>query len=88
MQGGLPEGEVGVVAPFRRQVALLRALCPPAVEVGTVDQFQGKERAAMLLSCTVARAATSAQVPARLPSLGAIVCSRVRRYEFTDALAS
>ncbi|CAN7987995.1 unnamed protein product [Ixodes pacificus] len=61
LKAGLPEGEVGVVAPFRRQVALLRALCPPAVEVGTVDQFQGKERAAMLLSCTVARAATSAQ---------------------------
>ncbi|XP_029834190.2 DNA replication ATP-dependent helicase/nuclease DNA2 [Ixodes scapularis] len=61
LKGGLPEGEVGVVAPFRRQVAVLRALCPPAVEVGTVDQFQGKERAAMLLSCTVARATTSAQ---------------------------
>ncbi|CAN7986836.1 unnamed protein product, partial [Ixodes hexagonus] len=56
LKGGLPVDEVGVVAPFRRQVALLRALCPPSVEVGTVDQFQGKERAAMLLSCTVTAA--------------------------------
>lgn len=59
LKGGLSESEVGVVAPYRRQVAMLQALCPPTVEVGTVDQFQGKERVAMLFSCTVTRTAAA-----------------------------
>jgi uncharacterized protein len=39
----LEAGDVMVVAPFNAQVRLLRERLPDAVEVGTVDKFQGRE---------------------------------------------
>ncbi|KAG5451136.1 Tripartite DNA replication factor [Clonorchis sinensis] len=64
MRGLLPE-DVGVIAPHRSQVGLLRRLLTetpisnPAdpvlsdVEVNTVDQFQGRDKRAIILSLTV-----------------------------------
>jgi predicted RecB family nuclease len=40
---GVGEAEIKVVAPYNAQVELLRAALPAAVEVGTVDKFQGQE---------------------------------------------
>ncbi|KAL3181916.1 hypothetical protein MRX96_035861 [Rhipicephalus microplus] len=53
LKGGLPPEEVGVIAPFRNQVQLLKqAISSVAqVDISTVDQFQGKEKTAILLSC-------------------------------------
>ncbi|GBP65927.1 hypothetical protein EVAR_89420_1 [Eumeta japonica] len=57
-EGGMALTHVGVIAPFREQVTLLRksVLClfknvtPP--EVSTVDQFQGRDKSVIIFSCT------------------------------------
>ncbi|XP_070390382.1 DNA replication ATP-dependent helicase/nuclease DNA2 [Dermacentor albipictus] len=53
IKGGLPPEEVGVIAPFRNQVQLLKQAVSRTVQVdiSTVDQFQGKEKSVVLLSC-------------------------------------
>jgi uncharacterized protein len=43
-------GDFIVVAPFNAQVRLLRERLPTAVEVGTVDKFQGREAAIVFYS--------------------------------------
>ena len=52
--GGVPAREIGIIAPYRAQVALIRNLLREAglegIVTDTVDRFQGSERAAMLLS--------------------------------------
>ncbi len=63
--GGVAAEEIGVIAPYRAQVALIRqrlamsgAEGARAVSVDTVDRFQGAERAVILLA--LGGAATSA----------------------------
>ncbi len=61
VRAGLPAGEVGVIAPYSAQVAELRALAAlhpelEAVEIDSVDAFQGREKEAILLSLTRANA--------------------------------
>jgi len=46
----LAPGDLAVIAPYEAQVRLLRELIPEAVEVDTVDGFQGREKEAVLLS--------------------------------------
>jgi len=40
---GVPLGSIKVVAPYNAQVDRLRSALPHAVEVGTVDKFQGQQ---------------------------------------------
>ena len=43
--------DIGVVTPYAAQVRLLRRLRPhPAVEVASVDGFQGREKALIVIS--------------------------------------
>ena len=42
--------EIKVVAPYNAQVDRLRAVLPAAVEVGTVDKFQGQQARVVLYS--------------------------------------
>ncbi|XP_037512396.1 LOW QUALITY PROTEIN: DNA replication ATP-dependent helicase/nuclease DNA2-like [Rhipicephalus sanguineus] len=53
LKGGLPPEEVGVITPFRNQVQLLKQAVSSVaqVDISTVDQFQGKEKSVVLLSC-------------------------------------
>ena len=46
----LTHADVMVVAPYNAQVRLLRERLPRAVEVGTVDKFQGREAAVVFYS--------------------------------------
>ena len=46
----LRHADVMVVAPYNAQVRLLRERLPRAVEVGTVDKFQGREAAVVFYS--------------------------------------
>ena len=41
-----------MIAPYRGQVRLLRAALPAALEVNTVDQYQGRDKSVILYSCT------------------------------------
>jgi len=51
-----PSSSVGVIAPFRAQVEILRReLSSAPVDINTVDQFQGKDRDVILYSCTRSR---------------------------------
>eukprot|EP00658_Telonema_sp_P-2_P036340 TRINITY_DN2630_c0_g1_i8.p1 TRINITY_DN2630_c0_g1~~TRINITY_DN2630_c0_g1_i8.p1 ORF type:complete len:251 (-),score=63.49 TRINITY_DN2630_c0_g1_i8:184-936(-) len=51
--------EIGVIAPFRKQVYTLRALLREvqlgSIRVGTVDDYQGQEERVMFVSCVVGR---------------------------------
>ncbi len=50
LEAGLPPSSAAVLTPYVAQVRALKALVPAAVEVGTVDGFQGREKEAVLLS--------------------------------------
>lgn len=53
LQGGVTSSDIGVIAPYRDQVSLLRrTLVPLAVEASTVDQFQGRDKSVIIYSCT------------------------------------
>lgn len=43
---------IGVIAPFSAQVEVLRRVLSKDVEVNTVDQFQGRDKHVIVLSCT------------------------------------
>ncbi|MHA2503738.1 MAG: AAA domain-containing protein, partial [Candidatus Kariarchaeaceae archaeon] len=57
LDGGIEMERIGIIAPFRAQVALLRELLP-GVLIDTIDRFQGSESDVIILSTT-----TSAHVP-------------------------
>jgi superfamily I DNA and/or RNA helicase len=48
---GVPSSEIGVISPYAAQVQLLRTMLPDdALEIDTVDSFQGREKEAILVS--------------------------------------
>ncbi|XP_045486956.1 DNA replication ATP-dependent helicase/nuclease DNA2 isoform X1 [Pieris rapae] len=53
IQVGVKSSDIGVIAPYRDQVSLLRQmLATTHVEVSTVDQFQGRDKSVIIYSCT------------------------------------
>ncbi len=59
VNGNVAPSDIGIIAPFRAQVALLRSMLPyPEIEIDTVDRYQGSEREVILLSTV-----TSYEVP-------------------------
>lgn len=42
--------DILVVTPFNMQVGVLRSTVPPAIQVGTVDKFQGREAPVVIYS--------------------------------------
>eukprot|EP00094_Tigriopus_californicus_P009570 TCALIF_09226-PA protein Name:"Similar to Dna2 DNA replication ATP-dependent helicase/nuclease DNA2 (Mus musculus)" AED:0.03 eAED:0.03 QI:0/0.66/0.5/0.75/1/1/4/36/1063 len=50
---------VGVIAPYRSQVDLLRQLLVKTADVNTVDQFQGQDKDIIVYSCTRTRVTTN-----------------------------
>lgn len=55
IQGGITDSQIGIIAPYRAQVLLLRNAQKDAdfcVEVNTVDQYQGRDKNIILYSCT------------------------------------
>ncbi|ELZ24926.1 DNA replication factor Dna2 [Halosimplex carlsbadense 2-9-1] len=49
-EAGVPAGEIGVIAPFRAQVAEIGKHVPDAVAVDTVDRFQGSSKEVIVIS--------------------------------------
>ncbi|XP_061197074.1 DNA replication ATP-dependent helicase/nuclease DNA2-like [Saccostrea echinata] len=51
---GVKESNIGVIAPYRKQVTLIRDLltCKQEVEVNTVDQYQGRDKDIIIISLT------------------------------------
>ncbi|CAK1541614.1 unnamed protein product [Leptosia nina] len=50
---GVQSSDIGVIAPYRDQVSLLREMLSKLrVEASTVDQFQGRDKSVILYSCT------------------------------------
>jgi superfamily I DNA and/or RNA helicase len=48
---GVPPSDIAVIAPYAAQVRRLRELLPlPALEVDSVDGFQGREKEAVVIS--------------------------------------
>lgn len=68
-QGGAEGSSIGVIAPFRAQVALLRKLVAGStdkdVEVNTVDQYQGRDKDIIIFSCTKTDHAPKKSLPAK-----------------------
>ena len=50
LAAGLPAADIGVITPYGAQVRRLRDLLPEAVEVGSVDGFQGREKEVIIIS--------------------------------------
>ncbi|MFC3476933.1 ATP-dependent helicase [Halobacterium litoreum] len=50
VDAGLAPGDVGVIAPFRAQVAEVGRLVPEGVAVDTVDRFQGSSKEVIVVS--------------------------------------
>ncbi|KAI8068286.1 P-loop containing nucleoside triphosphate hydrolase protein [Gongronella butleri] len=53
LHDGVAEDQIGIITPYAAQVSrLIRDIRPhhPAIEIGTVDGFQGREKEAILLS--------------------------------------
>lgn len=42
---------VGIIAPYRAHVSLLRSMVDKDIEVNTVDQYQGRDKDIMIYSC-------------------------------------
>jgi regulator of nonsense transcripts 1 len=55
MNGGVDQSQIGVVAPYKAQILLLRELFPrlryPKLKIASVDSFQGSERDYIVMSC-------------------------------------
>ena len=49
-QAGVPADDIGVIAPFRAQVAEIGQRLPPGVTVDTVDRFQGSSKEVIIVS--------------------------------------
>ncbi|XP_017055717.2 DNA replication ATP-dependent helicase/nuclease DNA2, partial [Drosophila ficusphila] len=52
---GFKASEIGVIAPYRAQVELLKKLTfkmDPQLEINTVDTFQGRDKSLIIYSCT------------------------------------
>lgn len=55
LQGGLLAESIGVIAPYRAQVELLKndmSSVHSDIEVNTVDQYQGRDKEVIIYSCT------------------------------------
>lgn len=57
LDAGITDTDIGVIAPYSAQVAVLRGLRPAdgrgsGVEIATVDGFQGREKEAIIISAT------------------------------------
>jgi DNA replication ATP-dependent helicase Dna2 len=50
LDAGVDPGDVGVIAPFRAQVAEIRRVVPSGVAVDTVDRFQGSSKEVIVVS--------------------------------------
>lgn len=52
-QGEVNPSQIGIIAPYRDQVSLLRkSFSKRGVECSTVDQFQGRDKSVIIYSCT------------------------------------
>ncbi len=49
-QAGAPADDIGVIAPFRAQVAEIGQRLPPGVTADTVDRFQGSSKEVIIVS--------------------------------------
>jgi DNA replication ATP-dependent helicase Dna2 len=49
-QAGVPAADIGVIAPFRAQVAEITSRVPPGITVDTVDRFQGSSEEVIVVS--------------------------------------
>ncbi|XP_015607764.1 DNA replication ATP-dependent helicase/nuclease DNA2 [Cephus cinctus] len=53
LKAGVNPDDIGVIAPYRAQVSLLKKqVHPHDIEVNTVDQYQGRDKSVILYSCT------------------------------------
>ncbi|SDF65697.1 AAA domain-containing protein [Halorientalis regularis] len=50
VDAGVPPEEIGVIAPYRAQVAEINKRAPAGVTVDTVDRFQGSSKAVIVVS--------------------------------------
>jgi DNA replication ATP-dependent helicase Dna2 len=50
LEGGVPAADIGVIAPYRAQVAEITGRVPEGVAVDTVDRFQGSSKEVIVVS--------------------------------------
>ena len=50
LNANVPANSIAVITPYSAQVQLLREQLPDAIEIGSVDGFQGREKEAVIIS--------------------------------------
>ncbi|XP_064093385.1 uncharacterized protein LOC135206091 isoform X2 [Macrobrachium nipponense] len=76
---GLMPSNIGIITPYRKQVEKIRQLLTifgvqPGIKVGTVEEFQGQERTAIIISTV--RSSEELLAVDREHSLGFVKCRR------------
>ncbi|XP_023228327.1 DNA replication ATP-dependent helicase/nuclease DNA2-like isoform X2 [Centruroides sculpturatus] len=55
IKGGILENDIGIITPYKKQVSLicnsLERHHLPTIEVNTVDQYQGRDKSVIIISC-------------------------------------
>lgn len=51
LQMGINCEQIGIIAAYKAQVILLKSLISKKIEINTVDQYQGRDKAVILFSC-------------------------------------
>ncbi|KAI4500290.1 hypothetical protein M0802_004707 [Mischocyttarus mexicanus] len=49
---GIKSKQIGIIAPYKAQVMLIKSLVDSEIEVNTVDQYQGRDKDIIFYSCT------------------------------------
>lgn len=70
---------VGVIAPYRSQVDVLRQLLGKNVDVNTVDQFQGQDKDIIIYSCTRTRTPANQDSDTKKEQAGREILDDARR---------
>ena len=85
---GVGLDEIKVVAPYNAQVDRLRAVLPDAVEVGTVDKFQGQQAAVSIYTMATSRPEDAPRGMAFLYSLNRLNVATSRARALAIVVAS
>ncbi|CAH1395001.1 unnamed protein product [Nezara viridula] len=62
IKGGVEGESIGVIAPYNRQVLLLRSSIEDSIEVNTVDQYQGRDKDIIIFSTTRCKQSTGKDI--------------------------
>lgn len=74
---------IGVIAPYRAHVNLLKKIITEDIEINTVDQYQGRDKGIIIYSC-----ARSLSNPRDIKEVSYLSFTSVCKLKSTDIISS